>query len=164
MFYNPVKIIDSASWVEDAQRWVVENRFKKPLIITSKGTRNRQYMDELFPSAAIFDNVRNNPTLESCQEAIKYCRSFDFDCLIAIGGGSVLDTAKTVMASIGSNVTNIKELIINDYNLSPSFNSLFIPTTHGTGSEVTRWATVWDIENGKKYSVENPSSVIIDDK
>ena len=166
MFYNPVKIIESDSWVDDTHRWIGENSFTNPLIITSKGTRIRQSIDGLFSRAAVFDNVQNNPTMESCQEAIDYCGDIEFDCIVAIGGGSVLDTAKTVMASIGSNVTNIKELVINDYNLNTSFNSLFIPTTHGTGSEVTKWATVWDIENSKKYSVENdalyPSIALLD--
>ncbi len=85
--------------------------------------------------------------------AIKFSKNSNFDGVITIGGGSVMDTAKAVIASISSGISNLKELLLIKDSYKTKISSIFIPTTHGTGSEVTKWGTIWNMEEKKKYSI-----------
>lgn len=87
--------------------------------------------------------------------------------IVALGGGSVIDTAK-FLAAAGNDFMQAKQFLmtgegVNDLNCLPV---IAIPTTAGTGSEVTCWATVWDKQNQKKYSLSDtrlyPESALCD--
>lgn len=90
------------------------------------------------------------------------CRSFgaadeEPEVIIAIGGGSVIDTAK-VLAAGGSNFSRVQAFL--EGRAGPEtlqrLPIIAVPTTAGTGSEVTSWATVWDTDAKKKYSLNRP--------
>ena len=87
------------------------------------------------------------------------------DSVLAIGGGSVMDLAKVALAFLNTNEKEIHKLITYKGYSHSKKPSIFIPTTHGTASEVTMWGTIWDMEN-KKYSISNyslyPDIAIID--
>ena len=78
------------------------------------------------------------------------------DLIIAIGGGSTIDLGKTISALYEFREHDILNLLkTKDYLDNDMFIPLIaVPTTAGTGSECTKWATVWDFENSKKYSVD----------
>ena len=79
------------------------------------------------------------------------------DVIVALGGGSVIDSAKVLAAANGNfeNVTRYLETKSGEDALS--FTPIIaVPTTAGTGSEVTCWATVWNDAQGKKYSLAHP--------
>src|SRR5690625_3492091 len=79
------------------------------------------------------------------------------DYVIALGGGSVIDTAKALILETSCRTfAAIKDYLVSEQEiLSPAAKPLIaIPTTAGTGSEVTPWATVWDRQNNKKYSLQ----------
>lgn len=78
------------------------------------------------------------------------------DLIIAIGGGSSIDLAKAISSLYDYKNNNILDLLKNkDYlqNNNP-IPFIAIPTTAGTGSECTKWATIWDFDNSKKYSID----------
>ena len=79
-------------------------------------------------------------------------------CILAIGGGSVIDSAK-VFAVAGGDFSRVAALP-GDANRAASdcrpTPIIAVPTTAGTGSEVTPWATVWDVQSGQKYSLSRP--------
>jgi phosphonate metabolism-associated iron-containing alcohol dehydrogenase len=80
------------------------------------------------------------------------------DLVVAIGGGSVIDAAKFLAAARGD-FARVKRLLQSGEGgaeLTP-LPIIAVPTTAGTGSEVTCWATVWDTEVQKKYSLELPT-------
>lgn len=84
------------------------------------------------------------------------------DLLIAIGGGSVQDLAKCLVTFAGfpvQDVDALRTLIVQEGYKSQRRKTqlLMIPTTAGTGSEVTPWATVWDPKEQRKYSVSDES-------
>ncbi len=86
-------------------------------------------------------------------------RHADVECIIAIGGGSVIDCAKVMLTPTPSD--KFDELLAHLRDGSPLSGNgakalIAIPTTAGTGSEVTPWATVWDAAAGKKYSLHCP--------
>ena len=77
-----------------------------------------------------------------------------------------MDTAKVVLAYLSTGVSDIKDLLKYKRKYNNKKESIFVPTTHGTGSEVTKWGTVWDPINIKKYSISHnnlyPSIAILD--
>ncbi|WP_299841777.1 iron-containing alcohol dehydrogenase PsrA [uncultured Roseovarius sp.] len=89
------------------------------------------------------------------------------EVIVALGGGSVIDSAKVFAAAAGdfSKVRRFLETKEGEAALS-AIPIIAVPTTAGTGSEVTCWATVWDEESGRKYSLarENlyPETAVVD--
>ena len=65
----------------------------------------------LFNLDSIYTDINPNPTFQTCKMAINFSLSSNFDGVIAIGGGSVMDTAKVVMASMGTKISNVSELL-----------------------------------------------------
>jgi len=103
------------------------------LLITSKGAKSRgwiKYLD-VDESVTIYDQVENNPSMDTVKKILKEFSNLNFLCVIGLGGGSCLDVAKYL-----------------GYELKK--RKILIPTTFGSGSEVTR-ISVLKI-NGKKKS------------
>ncbi len=115
----------------------------------------------------VYDKKIKTSDFITINRVVDYCRKHHYEAIVAIGGGSILDTAKC--ASILAKHTGH----IEDYVLSKSKNIttkgllyIAIPTTAGTGSEVTPWATIWG-NNKRKYSLYSkqymfPTIAIID--
>ncbi len=78
--------------------------------------------------------------------------------IVALGGGSVIDTAK-VLAAGGGDFGRVQDYLEGrtDPGRLGDTPIIAIPTTAGTGSEVTSWATVWDTANKRKYSLARPN-------
>lgn len=166
-YYNPVEIVHSNNWAKSCQFQQDKLKIQRPLIITTQGNHNRLGLATMFPESEIYSRVKPNPTLADCQEAIEYCLKHDsFDGVVALGGGSVMDTAKCVMAAVSTGEYQLAELLNTDQPYRDSLPSIFIPTTHGTASEVTMWGTVWDMDAKVKYSISHtalyPSVAILD--
>ena len=157
MYYNPVKIVETDSWRNEYTKFKNILGITNPVIITSRGNLNRLKLSHYFHPESIFADVAVNPNFESCNEAINFSCNKYLNGVIAIGGGSVMDTAKTVMASIGTGLIDNSELLEFNDPFEYRCPSIFIPTTHGTGSEMTMWGTVWDKKERKKYSISHPA-------
>ncbi|UKS26916.1 phosphonoacetaldehyde reductase [Paenibacillus sp. HWE-109] len=102
----------------------------------------------------------NNPNVADILKLKQETEPFQYELIVAIGGGSVMDAAKVLSALQPkklSTVAEVREAITHEgYRSEPYFTPwVGIPTTSGTGSEVTCWATVWDEECGSKYSVSD---------
>lgn len=162
-YHNPVKIHFGPGIVRNLPHIVGSQR---SIIITTLGSTKRRIsgsLKKLFGGSvvAIFDGVQPNPTFASVKAAFNELHQYEYDTIIALGGGSTIDTAKAVAAFGASG----SEAWIDDHlKLGEPFPQQFapkpiiaIPTTAGTGSEVTKWATVWDMEEKKKYSISHPS-------
>lgn len=99
--------------------------------------------------AAEYDDVPPNSDLETVEKAAALGKEKGCDLIIALGGGSVMDTAKVanIIMTIGGSVRDHMGAQRVKQNLTPS---VFIPTTAGTGSEVTQFAVVLDKQNNVK--------------
>ncbi len=110
------------------------------------------------PAHAFICNVDTNPDYKSLREScIMGGVADEIEVIVALGGGSVIDTAK-VMSACDGDFTNVQRLLETGEgreNLS-EIPIIAIPTTSGTGSEVTGFSTVWDIESMKKHSLNLP--------
>jgi phosphonate metabolism-associated iron-containing alcohol dehydrogenase len=117
---------------------------------------------------SIFDGAEPNPSVTNAQAAVDFSRKSGAEVILGIGGGSALDVAKIVAATIpnGGEVMPIleKQVAVS----AASLPTVMLPTTAGTGSEVTRWGTLWDHELKKKYSMEGmtmyPTHAVLDPK
>ena len=156
MYHNPVKVVETNNWRKAAINYQKYHGIKNPVIITSSGNLKRQKLSTVFKSDSILSIVKPNPTFESFKMAINFGHKSKFDGVIAIGGGSVLDTAKVVMASIGTGINDVFGLLNVNNPYENKIASIFIPTTHGSGSEVTMWGTIWEMKEQKKYSISHP--------
>lgn len=166
-YYNPVKIINTENWLHELRAQIDFLKISSPIIITSKGNRERLNLNKYFNHNSIYSLDDSNPNFQDCEDAITFCRAnIAFDGVVAIGGGSAMDLAKVVMAYLCTNQANIYELIEKNNKLSKTIPSIFLPTTHGTASEVTMWGTIWNMKEKKKYSISNkrlyPSIAILD--
>ena len=115
--------------------------------------------------SAWISRVSANPTQASIIDAIKGLNGADVSGIIAIGGGSSIDLAKTLSAFYylfnkkAPTVDDINSAMVNKSYASSNMtvDITAVPSTSGTGSEVTKWATVWDIDKSQKYSIDDVS-------
>lgn len=156
-YFNPVRIIKTENWQRELNFRIGDLKISSPIIITTPGNRKRLHLDSKFDSDSIFSDVSSNPNFKDCTNAIKFCQENMFDGVVAIGGGSAMDLAKVVMAHLCLEKSDIYELLEYDGEFSQTIPSVFLPTTHGTASEVTMWGTVWNLEEEKKYSISHPN-------
>lgn len=99
----------------------------------------------------------SNPTMEQLFEAYQATKDFAPEAVVAVGGGSTLDVGKSLCCLYGKQISGVdalRTMIINKEYASPSARWIGVPTTAGTGSEVTCWATIWDPTKDAKRSVE----------
>lgn len=124
--------------------------------------------------AGVIDDVRPNPDVAELKALYEgfwaNARSAGgADVIVAIGGGSAIDTAKALMVGTASgSFDDLVALLASGKPFVPAqLKSLIaVPTTAGTGSEVTPWATIWDRGAQKKYSLHLketwPTAALID--
>jgi len=161
-YHNPVKIHFGPTIIRNLPHIVGPQR---SILITIPCSTKRGISNSLKKLlggslVAIFDGVRPNPTFSSIKAAFNELQQYEYETIIALGGGSTIDTAKAVAASGASGSEGwIDDHLKRGAPFPEPFNPkpvIAIPTTAGTGSEVTMWATVWDMEEKKKYSLSHP--------
>lgn len=122
-------------------------------------------MEELLGDTLVevIDDVRANPDVRELRAQYEafWSQPERTELVVALGGGSAIDTAKVLMvgSADGAFATLIKALEAGQ-GFTPAYTKplIAIPTTAGTGSEVTPWATVWDQQARKKYSLHLPQT------
>ena len=161
-FSNPVAIRFGEDALEGLGRLV---RSRRVVIVTTPGMERRGTPDGLEamleqPVVARFAEVGPNPTIRSCTDAFEAVRESAPQVLIALGGGSVIDTTKAVAAQLGGQSGS--GWLAAHLRSSEPFPTPFdppsiiaIPTTAGTGSEVTMWGTIWDEQSREKRSISH---------
>ncbi len=143
-----------------------------PLIVTDKIMvelnyvgRLQKHLDEHNIDSDIFDDTVPEPTVASIQAGVDKVRLGQFDCIIALGGGSPIDSAKAI-AILGKHGGNME-----DYKFPRQVNEcglpiIAIPTTAGTGSEVTKVTVITDESTDEKMMCMGmgfmPSAALVD--
>ncbi len=173
-FYCPVKVIAGHAALEHIPFELANLGAKRPLIITDKGVRANNLLAPLeaaFESteaavAAIFDDVPPDSSLETVRKAAQLYRSNNCDAIIAVGGGSVIDTSKATNILVSEGGDDLLQYS-GAHNLPRPLKPFFvIPTTSGTGSEVTMVAVVSDTEKNVKMAFASnylmPHAAVLD--
>ncbi|WP_216638476.1 iron-containing alcohol dehydrogenase PsrA [Endozoicomonas arenosclerae] len=118
-----------------------------------------QVISQCGVPVAVLNQIVPNPDIKDllplCQQLSEM--PVQPDVLVAIGGGSVIDTAK-VVAAAGEDFDRVYQLLTQGKGREELVCTpiIAVPTTSGTGSEVTCWATVWDSAHERKYSLADP--------
>lgn len=161
-FYNPVKVIYGENALAELEDIINElPEINNILIISwSKNVFNVNALLELERNTNIKINkkvfAKSNPSLKDLLKLYKEVRYLKSDLIVGIGGGSVMDLSKSLCLIKDLNLHSTEDLrkIIANKSYSKSLVKwIGVPTTSGTGSEVTCWATVWDEEYDKKLSI-----------
>lgn len=151
-FAWPGHAVFGAGCAQQLPQWVVAQRVARPLVLSDAGLVRAgivaQLLDMLHAAGlapVLFDGVAANPTLENVSQARAAWDAQRCDGLVAIGGGSVIDVGKVLVAGLCADVPIEQVLREGDGVLSrkaPPFAAL--PTTAGTGSESTTAALIKD--------------------
>jgi len=170
--YREPKILECIDEISDI---LALERRKKPLIITDRGIDRlslasplRQLLEDTQIGYAYFPDVVANPTTETVDQALAVYRHSGCDCLIAIGGGSSIDTAKAVGILVAKPKKTLSEVkgILKVHTRIPLL--IAIPTTAGTGSETTLAAVIVDAETRHKYAINDfpliPRYAVLDEE
>ncbi len=157
-FFCPVKVIAGHAALEHIPFELATLGATRPLIITDKGVRANNLLapiEAAFESTdavigAIFDDVPPDSSLETVRKAANLYREHQCDAIIAVGGGSVIDTSKATNILVSEGGDDLLKYS-GAHNLPKPLKPFFvIPTTSGTGSEVTMVAVVSDPEKNVK--------------
>ena len=104
----------------------------------------------------VFDGVDPNPKDRNVERGAQVVRSFEADAMVAVGGGSVIDWAKAIGVLVSHDGKRIKDFEGKTAVKKPILPFIAVPTTAGTGSEVTFSAVITDTENNYKMTVRSP--------
>lgn len=163
-FYNPVQIVFGPQQLntlpEILQSCTAKNKI---LLVTGfQSLKKSGYLEQILQILKDFDvfvaaKVPSNPDVTDIASLKKETDVFPYDLVLAIGGGSVIDAGKALVALRNVDIKTPEDVrhAIKEKKWGPmSCPLVAVPTTAGTGSEVTSWATVWDHAAGAKYSIE----------
>ncbi len=158
-YHNPVRIVFADAF--DETIGAIADGKKEGLLMCSNRFRETDDFKKIshsLPDFQCFSAIENNPSFDSCGKAIDFARNFKPQMIVAIGGGSVIDTAKAVRMAIYKSCYEIRELVGCQVEAKEKPLFVAVPTTHGAGSELTMWATVWDKLEKKKYSLSESAN------
>jgi alcohol dehydrogenase class IV len=136
--------------------------YRTALIVTDPGVRKAGLLDKMVESLerenigyGIFDDVVPNPSAQHIERGAEAWRERRFECVIAVGGGSSIDTAKGV-AAMATNPGSILDYEGVGRLPNATVPLIAVPTTAGTGSEVTSATIVTNTEQKFKAAVISP--------
>ena len=163
--YNcPTNIVAGHGSLSSIYKLVVDQGCRRALILTDPGVRKAGLAD-LVKNAlvdfcvGIYDNIPQDPDLESVDGATAMAREVNADCIVSVGGGSVIDAAKVVCVAL-KNGGKANDYINRWWTLSePQTPHIVVPTTAGTGSEVTSAAVITNKTAGRKLFIADPKIV-----
>ena len=162
--YLPRAIIHGGGSVQRLGTLLADMGLKRPLVVADKFLASPQsgavgkVCAALSATAApfeVFTDTIPDPTTESVERCVDALAAGNFDSIVALGGGSPMDTAKAaaVLYKQGGRMRDYKAPYQND---GPSLPIVAIPTTAGTGSEATKFTIVTDSETQEKMLCVGP--------
>jgi len=160
-FILPTKIVFGSGCLKTISEQLSELKMSRPLIVTDAGVSAAGILDRLIeamPKNAVFkvfDKVEANPKDINVAAGAEAYRSFTADSIIAVGGGSPIDCAKSIGILAANNSRDIKAYEGKNVPTKPLPPVISIPTTSGTGSELTFSSVITDTRNNYKMTVKN---------
>ena len=160
-FYNPVRLVAGGGVLEELLVHLAEG---KVLLVTTPGFTKRGFTEKLAGlleerEIVVLDSVSPNPTIDKLEEDARRLDGQGIRQIIALGGGSAIDSAKVFSFMLAAGREFSLRGHFEEQSPLPDIRPLpltAIPTTAGTGSEVTPFATIWDLSGEKKYSLSSP--------
>jgi alcohol dehydrogenase class IV len=171
-FSNPTEIVYGTGSIRQLASLVEKEQAKKVLVITDPGVWQAGLVQEVETQLhevgieyEIFAEVEPNPSVDTVEKAFQQYCALGADMIIAMGGGSAIDVGKAVgvLATNGGTITQYEGIDTFTHSIAPL---LAIPTTAGTGSEVTLFTVITDTKRDYKLTVGGrklaPAYAIVD--
>src|SRR5690625_445094 len=130
----------------------------KAIIVADPGVVDAGIVDRVIDSLeantpyTVFSEIESDPEVESVEKGLSIAKEESCDIVIGVGGGSSLDTAKTIGLLMNNNGT-VRDYVGLDKVPNPGCPTIAIPTTAGTGSELTIFSVLSDKKNKVKISI-----------
>ncbi len=159
-YFNPTRRYLERGCFSRLPQFLREQNWNRVLLVLGESSfRNSSYYPFLVRelknfSFTEFDAVPANPRIDFLDQAIANFSGQSFDVVLAIGGGSVLDTAKAAAVLLNCKTQTFDWLLQNKQDWPAAVPLIAVPTTSGTGSEVTPYASFETLDN-KKVSLES---------
>ena len=156
-----------AGAVKEITTELAQRGLKKPIVfsdpdlikfgVTKKVT---DLLDEKGVAYDVYSEIKPNPTIENVKNGVKAFKKTKADCIIAIGGGSSMDTAKAVGIIVANpEFADVRSLEGVAPTKKPSKPILAVPTTAGTAAEVTINYVITDVEKKRKFVCVDPHDI-----
>ena len=138
----------------------------KPLVVCDTAAIQRGALDSFFTACArknikyaVYDGVLPNPTVDQVESGLRVYLDNACDCVVAVGGGSVIDCAKIIAARVVRPKKSVNQMrgLLKIRKKLPVIYA--VPTTAGTGSECTLAAVITDADKRDKYAVNDPALI-----
>lgn len=172
-FYNPVKIMCGEAALENIPYELTRLGAHKIFVLISRTMLNDGILERIggLGKALIETDIPKDSSFAVVKKLAQKALAAECDGVLAVGGGSVLDTAKVVRALISQRKTNPRELLGNEWVQKSSqiierTPFIMVPTTSGTGSECTSVAVVQDEQTHIKHEIISdqflPDAAVLD--
>jgi alcohol dehydrogenase class IV len=156
----PTTVVSGHGALSSIYKSIVDLGCKRALILTDPGVKAAGLADLVKNMLAdfcvgIFDKIPADPDLEAVDAATEAARELKADCIVSVGGGSVMDTAKGVCVTLkngGKANDYLNFLVLTE----PQTPHIAVPTTSGTGSEVTSVSVLTSHKAGRKLFIVDP--------
>jgi alcohol dehydrogenase class IV len=162
LFSWPGKLVFEPNGIQKISDELKELGVKKPLLVTDPGVRKSGLllkatgpMEKEKISFAVFDEVEPNPSIETVEKGFGMFKEEGCDSLVALGGGSTMDAAKAI-GVMSTNPGLLRKYEGTNKVVNPPPPIIAIPTTAGTGSEVTGASVITDKSRKYKFAVRSP--------
>lgn len=163
-FYNSVKMIAGKGALASLTTELAQIGVRKPIIVTDKGVMGAGLINHVVQQfeasdaeiGAIYDDTPIDSSIEAVSEIARIYREKGCDGILAVGGGSAIDTAKGVNIVISENTDDLLKFSGNNRIRARMQPFVVIPTTAGTGSEVTMAAVIANPELNVKMQFTSP--------
>ncbi len=159
--YNcPTNVISGHGTLPAIYKEIVNLGCKRALILTDPGVVKAGLVHPVRDAlvdfcAGVFDNIAQDTDLETVDAAVAMARELKADCIVSVGGGSVIDTAKVVCVTLKNGGKANDHIAINRLQEAQTPH-IVIPTTSGTGSEVTNIAVIKSKTAQRKVFLVDP--------
>lgn len=145
---------------------ITKRGFKKILVVTDEVLKNCGVTDMVTKELEgnidyeVYSDVKPNPTITNCQNGIDFCKKIKADAIVAVGGGSVIDTAKCIAIVIKNpefyDINSLEGAVDTKNSCLPI---IALPTTSGTAAEVTINYVITDEKNVVKRVCVDPHDI-----
>ncbi|MCD4675234.1 MAG: iron-containing alcohol dehydrogenase [Desulfobacula sp.] len=159
LFHMPARLYFGSGEISNLK--IIINEYLKadnPVLVTDKGIVQSGLLEKVLshlPGIKIFDEIEANPKSDTINKIAGKMRGLAPDLVIGLGGGSPLDAGKA-LALLGTNHGDIEDYEGKEKYKNDPLPFLAIPTTCGTGSEVTWVSVITDVKRKFKMSIKGP--------
>lgn len=159
-FELPTKIVFGPGCLSELGAELALLGCKKPLLVTDGGVERAGIVDKVIAamngiSCAVFNGVEANPKDVNVAAGAERYRESGCDSILAVGGGSPIDCAKSIGVLVANGAADIKAFEGKGAPSKPLPPLVCVPTTAGTGSELTFSSVITDTKNNYKMTVKN---------